>query len=83
MKFVWRHSEFEHLRRIPAMQTEVIEAAARLSRHAGRGYGYSVQQGKTRFRGIVFPETFAARRRNARTNELLKSASVLTTKATW
>ncbi|CQD04169.1 hypothetical protein [Corynebacterium striatum] len=39
---------------------------------AGDGFVLSTQQGKSRFRGIVYADTWSAKRREARENVLVR-----------
>lgn len=54
-------------------QSLVQSHAQRIASSAGDGYVTSFQQGKSRYRGIVYAGTMAAKRREARENRLLKA----------
>lgn len=53
-------------------QTLVTRHTDRLAEAAGDGFVGSTKQGKTRFRGIVFADTWSAKRREAKQNILLR-----------
>lgn len=55
----------------------VEQAAARIASRCGPGYDWSSRQGRRapqgRWRAIVFPSTWEARRDNAKNNTLIRS----------
>ncbi|MEY8565204.1 hypothetical protein AALF15_01355 [Corynebacteriaceae bacterium 7-707] len=62
----------------PRVQTMVNSGASGVARRAGEsagtpgGYAVSTMQGKSRYRAIVYAETFKAKRREAEGNHLLR-----------
>ncbi|MFS0210542.1 hypothetical protein ACL1EU_03115 [Corynebacterium striatum] len=50
----------------------VIDHGDRLAGAAGDGFVLSTQQGSSRFRGIVYADTWSAKRREARENVLVR-----------
>ncbi|MDM7488712.1 hypothetical protein QT969_10455 [Rhodococcus sp. CSLK01-03] len=77
MKLVFNPEALYEVRRMPAVQAEVENHAARIATAAGAGYAWSSQQGQKRpqgrWRAIVYPDTWAARRDNAANNTLLRN----------
>lgn len=71
----WDMSEFDRLRRAPGVQEMVERHTADFAERCGRGYEGSTQQGRTRFRGIVYPGNSRARRDHARNQTMLKRAA--------
>lgn len=69
----WNMQGFENVRRLPDVQKRVDWHSENIARSAGRGFVASSQQGKTRYRAIVYPETFSAMYRNKRDNALIKA----------
>lgn len=62
----------EELARGPAAQGLVHEHGERLTSTAGDGFVASYQQGKSRYRGIIYADTWSAKHRNARENTLVR-----------
>ena len=77
MKFTWKKDALYEVRRLPAVQAEVERHALRIATAAGAGFSWGSRQGmrrpQGRWRAIVYPETWAARRRNARDNTLVRA----------
>ena len=72
MKIQWNRSAFEEVRRSGPVMAEISALTYGLAREAGEGYEGSTMQGRSRFRGIVFPDTWSARKDNARNNTLVR-----------
>lgn len=53
-------------------QNLVRQHTDRLTSAAGDGFEGSTQQGKNRYRGIVYPDSWSAKRRNAKQNTLVR-----------
>ena len=84
----WNWSEFEAIRRSGNVTAMVDTVAARIATEAGPGYAWSGRQGRKgpapawnkkrgkgyqgRYRAVVYPATFRARRSNAKHNTLVK-----------
>lgn len=62
----------EELARGEVAQQLVRQHAERIRNAAGDGFVASYQQGTSRFRAIVFADTYSARARNARENTLVR-----------
>lgn len=75
MKLKWNRQSFENVRRAPAVISEVDRQATRVAAACGGGYVTSGQQGKTRYRSIVYPDTWRAKQDNWRNNTMVKRAS--------
>lgn len=74
MKINWNIGAFQEIRRSGPVQALVNRHTSELAARAGEGFVGKTAHGRTRFRGIVVPDTYAARRRNARENTLAKLA---------
>lgn len=72
MKVVFNRAAFEEVRRSGPVMAEISGLTYGLARKAGDGYRGSTMQGKSRFRGIVFPDSWSARKDNARNNTLVR-----------
>lgn len=72
MKIKWNPAGFEEILRSPPVQAKVQQHTNQLATRAGDGYTGSVRQGKTRVRGIVYADSWKARRDLARNNTLLR-----------
>lgn len=72
MKYKPNRERLRELLRGEVAQTLVQRHTDRLAGEAGDGFVGSTQQGKSRFRGIVFADTWSAKQREARKNILLK-----------
>lgn len=72
MKVDWNRAAFEEVRRSGPVMAAISGLTYGLARSAGDGYEGSTQQGKSRFRGIVYPDTWSARKDNARNNTLVR-----------
>ena len=72
MKYRPNHEGLRELLRGTAAKTLVIEHGERLTNAAGEGFELSTQQGKSRYRGIIYPNTWSARRREAKNNVLIR-----------
>lgn len=74
--FRWNHNSLYEVRSLPGVRAEVEKHAARIATASGAGYKWSSQQGRKnpqgRWRAIVYPDTWSARRDNARNNTLLR-----------
>lgn len=73
MKINWKMKGFEDVRRMRGVANLVEEVGHSIAVRAGPGYEASFRQGKTRYRGIIFPRTYRAMRDNARNNSLVKA----------
>lgn len=73
MKIYFRNQVFEELRRAEKTQDLIDDATTTIAARAGRRYVPSTMQGKTRYRGIVYPENYRAHVDNQRHNTLLKA----------
>ncbi len=72
MRLKWNRKQFENIRRAPGVQAVVDAEAEAIATACGRGYITSSVQGKTRYRTIVFPESYKAYRDNQKNNTLVK-----------
>ncbi|OFL77602.1 hypothetical protein [Corynebacterium sp. HMSC077B05] len=72
MKYRPNREGLRELLRGTAAKALVIEHGDRLANAAGEGFELSTQQGKSRFRGIIYPNTWSARRREAKNNVLIR-----------
>lgn len=76
IRFRWKPEALYDVRRLPAVQAEVERHAARIATAAGAGFVWSSRQGmkrpQGRWRAIVYPDTWSARRRNASQNTLVR-----------
>ncbi|WP_432678071.1 hypothetical protein ACRAJ3_25290 [Rhodococcus pyridinivorans] len=76
-RFQWRPGALYEIRRLPGVQAEVERHASRIATAAGAGFSWSSRQGakrpQGRWRAIVYPDTWAARRRNATQNTLVRA----------
>lgn len=62
----------EEIRRSAGAQSLVRQHAERLASAAGDGFVASYQQGKSRYRAIVYADTWSAKHREARGNILTR-----------
>ncbi|AGG66878.1 hypothetical protein H924_07180 [Corynebacterium callunae DSM 20147] len=62
----------EELARGSIAKQLVVDHTERLAAAAGDGFVANYQQGKSRFRGIVFADTWSAKARNAKQNTLVR-----------
>ncbi|OFQ34007.1 hypothetical protein HMPREF2943_03065 [Corynebacterium sp. HMSC072D12] len=69
----WNVDGFREIRYSPGVKSLVHEHAQAITDKLPDGYGWSAREGKTRYRGLVFPHTYKARIDNARHNSLLKA----------
>lgn len=74
VKINWNIDGFHTIRRSGPVQALVNQHTAALAAQAGEGFIGKTAHGRTRYRGIVVPDTYAARRRNARENTLARLA---------
>ena len=74
MRTKWNINGFHEIRRGPGVQSLIDSNTASLASQAGEGFIGKTAHGRTRYRGIVAPDTYAARRRNARDNVLVRLA---------
>ena len=74
MDIDWNLPAFEEVRRSPETQSAINGLAADIVDQAGSGYGSDSQQGESRYRAIVYADTSAAIRDNARNNTIVKAA---------
>lgn len=72
MRVQWNRPAFEEVRRSGPVMAEISALTYGLARSAGDGYVGSTMQGRSRFRGIVYPDTWSARKDNARSNTLVR-----------
>ncbi|SED50947.1 hypothetical protein SAMN04490240_4069 [Rhodococcus pyridinivorans] len=76
-RFQWRPGALYEIRRLTGVQAEVERHASRIATAAGAGFSWSSRQGakrpQGRWRAIVYPDTWAARRRNATQNTLVRA----------
>ena len=77
IRFRWKRDALYDVRRLPGVSGEVERHAQRIAAAAGSGFAWSSRQGmrkpQGRWRAIVYPDTWAARRRNARDNALVRA----------
>lgn len=71
-KYVPNSAGLEELARGHIAQQLVREHSDRIASAAGDGFVASYQQGKSRYRGIVYPDTWSAIGRNRRDNTLVR-----------
>lgn len=62
----------EEIRRSGPVQSLVHEHAERIASAAGDGFRASYMQGKSRYRAIVYADTWSAKHREARDNVLVR-----------
>lgn len=72
MKYVPNRGGLRDLLRGQVAQNLVRRHTDQLAAAAGDGFVGSTRQGKSRFRGIVFAESWSAKRREAKHNVLLR-----------
>lgn len=71
-RYVSNSAGLEELARGSVAQELVRTHTEEKRNDAGEGFETSYRQGASRFRGIVYPDTFSARGRNARDNILVR-----------
>lgn len=67
----WNVSGFEQVRRSPETQRLIDSYVDDMVDAAGPGYDGNGMQGRSRYRGIVFPDSWSAVRDNGRHNTLV------------
>lgn len=72
----WIVQGFNEIRRTPEVQQLVDTEAASFAKACGKGYEWSTMQGKTRYRAIVFPDTYRAYRDARRNNTMFHQAAM-------
>lgn len=72
VRYVPNRTGLEELARGPIAQQLVHQHGDRIASAAGDGFVASYQQGKSRYRGIVYPDTWSAIGRNRRDNTLIR-----------
>ncbi|MCX7542300.1 hypothetical protein OS128_05165 [Corynebacterium sp. P5848] len=77
MDIDWNLPAFEEIRRSSETQSAIDGLAADIVDQAGDGYGSDSQQGESRYRAIVYADTSAAIRDNARNNTIVKAADTV------
>lgn len=74
-RFEPRRNAFYEVRSLPSVKEEIDGLARRGASAAGEGFEWSSRQGikrpQGRWRAIIYPATFSARRRNANQNVLV------------
>lgn len=73
IKVKLRSAGVRALLKSPEMQAACQAEADRIAQTAGEGYTTSAKRGKTRATVSVTPETFQAKRREAKTHALIKA----------
>lgn len=71
-KYVSNKAGLAELARGPVAQALVHEHGERIAGAAGDGFVASYQQGASRYRGIVYADTWSAKGRNRRDNTLIR-----------
>lgn len=71
-KYIANKAGLEALARGDIAQSLVRTHAERIASTAGDGFIASYQQGASRFRAIIYADTWSAKRRNARDNTLVR-----------
>lgn len=71
-RYVPKRSGLEELARGPIAQKLVRQHTEPRAAAAGDGFVASYQQGASRFRAIIYPDTFSAMGRNKRDNTLIR-----------
>lgn len=71
-KYVPNSAGLEELARGPIAQGLVHQHAERIAGAAGDGFVASYQQGRSRYRAIVYADTWSAKGRNRRDNTLVR-----------
>ncbi|MCK7676357.1 hypothetical protein [Corynebacterium pygosceleis] len=69
----WRRKAFQEARRSPETQAAINDLASRGATAAGKGYMWDAQQGRTRYRAIIFADTMRAKRDLLKNNTLVKT----------
>lgn len=76
MRFVPKHGSLYEVRRLPKVQDAVRSVTQKIAHSCGAGYEWSDQQGEKRpqgrWRGVVRPRSWAAKRDNASNNTLVQ-----------
>lgn len=76
VRLKWNPDALYQLRSEPGVRDKLDSLAASVAARAGPGYSWSSQQGarrpQGRWRAIVFPDSWLARRDNATNNTLLR-----------
>lgn len=72
MRYRPNRAALEELARGSEAQQLVNEHGNRLVNAAGDGFVLSTRQGASRFRGIIYADTWSAKHRNARENTLVR-----------
>lgn len=72
MRLKFNHAAFEEVLRSPKVQAWVNATTQEIAGRAGPGYVGSTRHGKTRFRGIVYADTWRARHDNQNNNTLVR-----------
>lgn len=79
VRLKWNPDGLYQLRSAPGVVAKVDSMAAAHAARAGPGYSWSSRQGarrpQGRWRAIVYPDTWMARRDNAANNTLLRTMS--------
>ena len=71
-RYVPNRPGLEELARGAVAQTLVHQHAERIASAAGDGFVASYQQGRSRYRAIVYADTWSAKHRNRRDNTLIR-----------
>ena len=72
MRYESNHAGMEELARGSVAQGLVKQHGVRLAAAAGDGFVASYMQGKSRFGGIVYADTWSAKHRDRRNNVLVR-----------
>lgn len=73
VRYKHRRESHGELLNSSAVGALVSRKAGEVAARAGRGYTASTRMGKTRYRAIVYPDTWRAKIDNARHNTLVKA----------
>lgn len=72
-KFKLNHAGVGQLLKSPEMQNVLEEKATAIKNRCGDGYGQDIYVGKSRANAMVFADSSAAKRDNAKNNTILKA----------
>ena len=72
MRYESNHAGMEELARGSVAQSLVRQHGERLAAAAGDGFVASYMQGKSRFGGIIYADTWSAKHRDRRNNVLVR-----------
>lgn len=72
VRYVPNRAGLEEVARGPIAQDLVERYGTHMAAAAGDGFVASYQQGRSRYRGIIYPDTWSAIGRNRRDNTLVR-----------